>query len=138
MNNFPRNTQRSSWPELSDVFTPSHLRFLGEADGPAEEKVKNFYRHLHTQAPRKIVRRAYLARISYGDPSMQTVVLCERQTESIEEILMLGPSRHMFGEIRRKGDFYDRMLICEEQERELQKVCRPFFEVAWRASNRPP
>ncbi|HLX68221.1 MAG TPA: hypothetical protein VKV04_01220 [Verrucomicrobiae bacterium] len=130
MNNFPRNTQHSGWPKLSDVFTPTHLKFLGEQNDPADDKLKNFFRHIYSQAKSKIVRRAYLARISYGDPPMQTVVLCERQSESIEEVLLLGPSRHMFGEISRRGDFYDRMLICEEQERELRKVCHPFYEAA--------
>ena len=128
MDNFPRNTQRSGWPKLSEVFTPTHLKFLGEQNDPADEKLKNFFRHLHSQAKPQIVRRAYLARVSYGDPPTQTVVLCERQSESIEEKLMLGPSKHMFGEIRRRGDFYDRMIIGEEQERELRNVCRPFYE----------
>lgn len=133
MNNFPRKTQRSSgWPQLAEIVTPSNLQFLGEQNGPDEEKLKNFYRHIFTQMNlrSKIVQRAYLARISYGEPPMQTVVLCERQCERIEEVLMLGPSRHMFGEISRRGDSYDRMLIAEEQERELRKVCQPFYEAA--------
>lgn len=36
----------------------------------------------------------------------------------------------MFSEIQRSGKFYDWMTLAEEQEQELRKVCKPFYELA--------
>ena len=127
MSNFPRKPEPPSGPmRLSEVITPREVRFVSEQTGPAEDELKDRLRRLFAQTP-KIFRRAYLARVSYGDPSVCSVVLCVRQIESIEETLRRG-FKHMFSEILRRGDFYDWMLLGEEQELELRKVCKPFYE----------
>jgi hypothetical protein len=77
----------------------------------------------------QMVRRAYLVRLAYDDSPAVTVVLCIRHVEKIEHELARG-FRHMFGEIRRGGDFYDTMIINEAQEQALKQVCKPFYELA--------
>jgi hypothetical protein len=85
-------------------------------------------RRIFEQTPR-IFQRAYLARVSYGEPGVSSVALCVRNVDSIEETLQKG-FKHMFREINRRADFYDWMIIDEKQERELRKVCKPFYEAA--------
>ena len=54
---------------------------------------------------------------------------CVPNIDSIEQTLHKG-FKHMVGEISRRGDFYDCMVIDEAQERELRKVCKLFYEAA--------
>jgi len=127
MSNFPRKPEPRPGPiRLSEVITPSEVRFVGEQTSPADDELKDRMRRLFAQTP-KIFRRAYLARISYGEPSVCSVVLCVRHVDSIEETLQRG-FKHMFSEVLRRGDFYDWMILGEEQEHELRKVCEPFYE----------
>jgi hypothetical protein len=127
MSNFPRKTKPSSGPvELGEVIAPPSVEFLGEQTDPADEQKKARLRWTFEQPPR-LFQRLYLARVSYGEPGVSSVVLCVRYIESIEQTLHKG-FRHMFGEITRRGDFYDWMVIGEEQERKLRKVCEPFYE----------
>ncbi len=126
MNNFPRNYEQvSGYPPLTEIITPPRIEFIEEQDGGDEEKFKNFMRNVYTAT--KFVRRAYFVRASFGEPPVSSVILCERHIERIEEDLKRG-SKHMFGEIRRLPNFYDKMIIDEEQEQELRKVCKPFCE----------
>lgn len=128
MSNFPRKTPRSTGPvELPEVIVPQNLIFIGEQTDPADEQKKATLRWIFEQS--RVFRRVYLARVSYGEPGVSSVVLCFRNIDTIEEKLSKG-LKHMFGELRRKGSTYDCMIIDEEQERELRKVCRPFYEAA--------
>ena len=132
MDNFPRyNSQRAPtpigrWLELPEIIVPSNLRFIGEQIGPAEDRFKASMSRLFAGLP-PLFRRAYLARVSYGEFPVSSVVLCQRFIESIEHKLQ-GASKHMFGEIHRTGDSYDTMLIGEDLEQDLRKVCKPFYE----------
>ena len=129
MSNFPRKTKRPPGPvELAEVVAPRNVDFIGEQTDPADEQRKARLRLIFEQTPR-VFRRAYLARVSYGEPGVSSVVLCVRNIDSIEQTLHKG-FKHMFGEISRRGDFYDCMIMDEEQERELRKVCKPFYEAA--------
>jgi len=120
MSNSPRKAERPGRPvELAQIITPSHVEFIGEQ--PGEEGLKATMRAIFEQAP-QVFQRAYLARVSYGEPAVSSVVMCVRNIDSIEQTLQKG-FKHMFGEISRRGDFYDWMIIGEEQERELRKVC---------------
>src|SRR5690348_6625245 len=98
MDNFPRTPKPSSgWPQLPEIISPSEIRFLGEQAGHAEDQFKANMRRLFAVPPR-ICLRAYLARVSYGEPSVYSVLLCLRHTESIEQELQRG-FKHMFREI---------------------------------------
>ena len=129
MSNFPRKAEsRTRSAELAETLTPSNVEFFGEQSGPGDDQIKTRMRSIFERTPR-VIQRAYLARLRYGDPAVSSVVLCVRHIENIEQTLLKG-FKHMFGEIRRSGDFYDWMIIGEEQERELRKVCKPFYETA--------
>jgi|ERR1022692_3047109 hypothetical protein len=128
MNNFPRkHEQRSGFPPLREIITPCQITFVGEQTSLADDELEERMRRLFAQC--KHVRRAYLVQASFGEPPVCSVILCERHVEHIEETLQRG-FQHMFGEISRGHNFYDHMLIGEEQERELTKVCKPFYEAA--------
>lgn len=130
MSNFPRKQESSSeWVELPEVITPSHIEFVGEATGPDEDKFKDRTRRLFAAQTTQIFRRMYLARVSFGEPSALSVVVCVRHVDTIEQTLQRG-FKHMFSEIQRSGKFYDWMTLAEEQEQELRKVCKPFYELA--------
>ena len=129
MSNFPRTPKPDAgWPKLAEVITPTSVVFLGEQNDPADEEFKRRMVHLFSQSP-SVVQRAYLARLAYDGSPAATVVFCMRHVEKIEHELLRG-FRHMFGEIRRKGDFYDTMIIDETQEQALKQVCKPFYEQA--------
>jgi hypothetical protein len=129
MSNFPRTPKPSSGPvEFGEVIAPRRIEFLREQTDPADEQKQARLRWIFEQAP-QVFQCAYLARVSYGEPGVSSVVLCIRNIDRIERTLHKG-FKHMFGEINRRGDFYDCMMIDEEQERELRKVCKPFYETA--------
>lgn len=126
MNNFPRKQQQSSgWPELSETITPPRIDFLAEQTGEAEEQLKNSLRRFYAEFPR--VRRAYLVQASFGEPPVCSVILCERFVEHFEKIY-LRSYKHTFNEISRRRNFYDWLLLDENREQELRKVCKPFYE----------
>src|SRR5262249_54321373 len=110
------------------IITPSGLRFIGEQAGPTEDAFKLRMNRLFSVVPR-VFRSAYLVKLSYGEPPIGSVVLCLRLREDTEHEIRRG-FKHMLGEIRRQGDSFDQMLIDEDQERELRKVCKPFYEAA--------
>ena len=110
---------------------PPQLCFIGEQDGPPERELKGrlaiFFRRDQS------VQTAYLARVSYDDPSRIGVALCLRtqfgadpgMAEKIGKIFasMFGTHEHM-----------DIIFLNEQQEAQLTKVCAAFFN----ASNARP
>ena len=130
MSNFPRKPKPSSGPvKLREVIAPQSVEFLGEQIDPADQQTKAPLRWIFEQARPQVFQRAYLARVSYGEPGVSSVVLCVRNIDSIEQSILKG-SNSRFGEIYRPGSFYDCMMINEEQERELRQVCKPFYAAA--------
>ncbi len=106
-------------------FRVTELTFMGEQDGPPERDLKNALVQLLSR--HQAVRRAYLARVSYGAPTGYEVALC-----------LAAPAS---GQLRRAvGDVFARQfnntqhldilfLKDSEQEAALAHVCRPFYEV---------
>ncbi len=130
MSNFPRPGKGPDrWAELSEIIPAPHVEFLGEQIGPAEDRIKATLRWVFQQTRPEVIRRIYLARVSYGEPGVSSVALCVRFVENIEGTLQKG-FQHMFEEISRRADSYDWLIIGEKQERELRKVCKPFHEAA--------
>jgi hypothetical protein len=127
MSNFPRERESESGASRpSELLTPSQVTFVGEQTGPADDEQKDRVRRVYARVP-KVFRRAYLARVSHGEPRVCAVVLCVRLGEFVEKSVR-EQYGHRFSDIRRTGDFYDQMFIGEEQELELGKVCAPFYE----------
>ena len=100
------------------------LHFVGEQDGPPERELKerlaDFFRRDQS------VKAAYLARVSYDDPSRISVALCLRT--------QFGPDHGMAEKIGRifaamfgSHEHLDIVFPTPEQEAALAKVCASFF-----------
>lgn len=101
------------------------IRFLGEQDGPPErllkEKLADFFRRDGS------VKKAYLAKVDFGQGKNASVVLGLRT--------QFGPDRgivekvgSIFAFIFNAKEHLDIMFLTDEQEAELTKACKPFFE----------
>lgn len=127
MSNFPRKLA-SRPARLGEFITPPTVKFLGEQTDPVDEQKKATLRSIFEQSRPRVFQRIYLAKVSYGEPGVSSVLLCFRAIDSIEEKRQKG-SKNMLGGIYRAGNFYDGTIISEEQEQELKKVCKPFYEI---------
>jgi hypothetical protein len=123
-----RPEAKEAVPQLANTIKSRNGRFLGEESGPDYDQFKATMGQLLGEM-RNIVKRAYLARLTYDGSPAVSVVVCWRQVEKIEDA-MRSRYPHMFGAILRRGDFYDFMIIDEELEQQLSKVCKPFYELA--------
>lgn len=100
------------------------LRFIGEQDGLPERELKErlaeFFKHDQS------VRAAYLARVSYGDPSPVSVALCLR-TQFGADPGMAEKIGRIFASMFGSHEHLDMVFLSPEQEAMLAKVCAPFF-----------
>jgi len=104
-----------------EVRTERKIRFVGEQDGPPERDLKEL---LVPELVSSAVKRAYLVRVAYDDPSSQEVALCVRGTESAA--LVRTVAAH-FATVFGRETHLDILFLTEPQERELSRVCRPFY-----------
>jgi hypothetical protein len=100
------------------------IRFLHRQDGVPERE----FMHAIAAVLQGSVRRAYLARVEYSDTGTGAVALCLRATgpeESLAKAIGAAFAR-MFG----SSQHLDIVFLNDAQERQLERVCRPFFESA--------
>ena len=107
-----------------EVFTPLGITFIGEQAGPVEDDLKSRFREILSHTP--TVQSAYLARLSVGDPEY-TVGLCIRSSVGKDDLLRDRLAR-VFAELFRAEEHLDILFIRDDQEAELRKVCRAFYE----------
>lgn len=99
------------------------IEFLGEQDGGPERKLKELLVALFQRRP--AVRRAYLARVGFAPSAAPSVALCLAPSSAEGSTLV--------EEVRKEFTFFsadaylDILFLSEEQERDLQRVCPPFF-----------
>jgi hypothetical protein len=105
-----------------EVRRQASIRFLGEQDGNPERQLKAALIEAFGKFPR--LERAYLARVAYGESEAFEVALCIRGSEDRALVKAVG-SR--FSEIFAGAEHLDIFFLSEQQESELQGVCRPFF-----------
>ena len=122
MNWFKRKAKPSRPPE---VLEPQRIDFVGEQDGPVENDLKSRFRQVFTSTP--TVQSAYLARLSYGDQSNFSVGLCIRSSIGADQQLRKRLAE-IFAEIFRADEHLDILFLREDQEIELRKVCKTFYE----------
>jgi len=118
-------SRKSAPPRPPETFTPPKIRFVGEQSGPVEDKLKMKFCEVLTQS--QTVQSAYLARLSYGESPEYSVGLCIRSTVGIDQTLQkrLG---QVFTETFRSDEHLDILFIRDEQDQELRKVCKAFYE----------
>ncbi len=117
------NAQSGRNPEK---FRVPRIVFLGEQDGPPERELKSRLAELF--ADEQSVSRAYLARISYGGPSAQSVALCLSAKVAPEEGVVQKAGK-IFTSIFQGHQHLDIMFLSDFQEGELVKCCKPFFSM---------
>ena len=105
-------------------FQISHIRFLGEQDGPPERELK--CRLVAFLQNDQTVTAGYLARVVYGDESF-AIALCLRS--------QLGRHRRLADEVAKifasifgSHEHLDIIFLNETQQAELAIVCRAFFQ----------
>src|ERR1700758_2857490 len=69
----------------AETITLPRIEFVGEQTGPYEDQLKTAFRQIFAHEPS--VRTAYLARLSYGDPTGYSVGLCIRSTSGLDHSL---------------------------------------------------
>ena len=120
MNWFKRNTKRVPL----EINVP-RVHFLGEQDGAPEQflkaKLADFFRRDGS------VRRAYLARVHYGDERAAGVVLGLR-TQFGPDKGMVEKIGAIFASAFGAKEHLDILFLEDDQEAELAKVCKPFFD----------
>ncbi len=122
MNWFKRKVSPSKPPE---VFTPPRIVFIGEQAGPVEDDLKAKFREILTSTP--TVQSAYLARLSYGEESDYSVGLCIRSSVGINQGLQKRLAQ-VFTGFFRPEEHLDILFIQDDQEADLRKVCKAFYE----------
>ena len=111
----------------TQIHTEYDIRFLGEQDGQPERELKARWLPILSQSPS--VRRAFLAIVSYDRAATYQPALCISQTGGDERALVDSLSiafRQQFN----SSQALDIMFLRPEQETQLAKVCRAFYEAA--------
>lgn len=107
-----------------DIFTSNKTRFIAEQIGLPENEFKESIVALFLY--RKRVLRAYLVQVQYGVQKLSNVALCLAIANGEDETLANDIAlvfHRMFG----KHEHLDILFLNENQERQLRKVCCPFF-----------
>jgi hypothetical protein len=105
-------------------FVAKAIRFVGEQDGVPERELKERVAPLLVGSG--AVERAYLARVAYGSSSPEVVALCLRATRP--EDALLGEIGVVFASMFGRDQHLDMLFIDGDQDRELARVCPPFYK----------
>jgi hypothetical protein len=110
-------------PENIEEVNVSSLRFLGSQDGAPESRLKA--KLVEVLKDDRNVRAAYLAKVAYGDAAQTSVALCLSSSSPNEATVSKAGSAFasMFG----AHEHLDFLFLSNDQEKELAKVCAPFF-----------
>jgi hypothetical protein len=121
-NLFAREAKPCRPPE---TFTPQRTEFIGEQTGPVEDEIKARFCEVFDEV--LTVQSAYLARLEYDDQPGHSVSLCIRSTSGIDASLQkrLG---EVFAAMFKSSEHLDILFLRADQEQQLKKVCRPFYE----------
>jgi hypothetical protein len=111
----------------AETIEPPCIEFIGEQAGPVEDDLKAKCRQVFAELPD--IRSAYLARLSYGEPASYSVGLCIRSGVGVDDPLQkrLG---QIFTDTFSRDQHLDILFIRDDEEEELKRVCRPFYEAA--------
>ena len=108
----------------AEVHTKSSIRFVCEQDGAPERLLKQAV--VEELASASDTKRAYLARVEYGDPSAYEVALCLAGRTNEKLVSRIGLR---FAEIFGRDAHLDILFLTDEREAELKRVCAPFHNV---------
>ena len=109
-----------------EIIRVQRMCFLGEQDGPAERDLKNKLVELFDRL--RMVRTAYLARLTYGDDGPVSMALCVRGQPGQNRMFAERVGK-IFGLIFGSHEHLDIIWLMPQQETELASVCRPFSKI---------
>lgn len=118
-----RNLLRINRPRV-EIHRQRDIAFVGAQDGIVEREIKARWTLILAQYA--AVQRAYLAIVSYDRASTPWRALCIRSSAGHDRRLaevLAEPFRRTFN----ASVAVDVMFVDDDQEIELQKVCRPFY-----------
>ena len=102
-----------------------NIKFLCEQDGTPERDLKAAIVGRLEQF--REVRKAYLARVDFGDSSAYDVALCLAAPEDRQLVQAIAA---IFHEKFADSQFLDILFLNSEQESDLARVCRPFYSAS--------
>ncbi len=108
-----------------EELTVPKVSFIGEQDGEPEREFKNAV--VPILSKRSHVLSAFLARVEYGSSDEFNVALCIRSGKS-DDIEMEKDIGKAFSSQFGTHEHLDTILIRADQEDEIRRVCRPFYE----------
>ena len=111
-------------PQKPKELTPQTTKFIAEQDGPPERELKARFVELLRQQPR--VERAYLALAEHNDGTGAHVILALRCSCG-EDASLIGNLADVFSSMFGAHEHLDIMFIQEDEERQLQAICAPFY-----------
>jgi len=113
--------------ESAEVHVQPSVQFLGERDGQVEQDIKTRWTPILAQSPS--VQCAYLANVSYDDAASYQPALCIGRSGGNDPAHVDALSEP-FRQIFNTSAALDTMFLRPEQETEVSKVCRAFYDAA--------
>ena len=111
-------------PDVAEVRT-SGVQFVGEQDGPVEQRVKAAWTPILAATPK--VSRAFLVRALYADSSQHVVLaLCNGGSPDMDLVRAL---RVPYAAIFSSDCPLDMAFVSAAQEAQIARVCPPFYAV---------
>lgn len=104
---------------------PDFLKFVGEQDGPRERRLKDALVPFFQGDG--VVRSAYLAILETGEG--RSVGLCLK-ADPLPDESYPGRIAELFVRVMGPGGSLDVLFLQGDQETELARVCRPFYQAA--------
>ncbi|HEY5060421.1 MAG TPA: enhanced serine sensitivity protein SseB C-terminal domain-containing protein [Gemmatimonadaceae bacterium] len=112
------------WSQRAQKRREGPVEFLGEQTGPVEDTLK---RELILEfATRPVIRRAYLANVSFppqGEPSAALCIVSARPDDASLVVRIGEIVRRRFA----RDVPLDVLFLSADQDAELARVCSPFF-----------
>ena len=103
------------------------VRFVGEQDGQVEREIKALWKSIFLKTPS--VKRAYLALITYENSSTPQPTLCIQHSED-GNLALVNSVSDPFRGIFNTSVALDVLFLTPEQETQVRRVCKPFYEAA--------
>jgi hypothetical protein len=112
-------------PQKPQRLSPPTVKFLGEQDGVPERELKVCFVELFRKQP--TVERAYLVLAEHGDRKGVNVTLAMR-CSSGDDHALIRKLANIFSSMFGSHEHLDVMFVKEDEERQLQGVCKPFYQ----------
>jgi hypothetical protein len=111
--------------QLLHQFTTPEVTFLGEQDGPAEQRLKEALSVLLGLGA--TVTRAYLARVRYDDKTSGVMLGLLTEDERNSE-KVAGQMGRTFEALFNTKTHLEIMFLDDERDAEIRKACAPFYD----------